>query len=226
MPIGSRLSREMPLKDPTEWFDDLSFHIEDQELLEQAEALEPTLIFEGSRILAAVWVALLAAVGGIFGGFTFSPEVRRSWLVFLAYLASGALVLRYLQPVTTRLMGPSVGWQALGAFFWSFLLATVVILGGRIEAAWLSYTVTIGGGLFIGLMYGSLNPRFVKQEDAWLLASLPLGALSTWSSVALYRAMLATSVPWWGLPFVGLMVASVFMIPMAVLLAKLLDKAH
>jgi Flp pilus assembly protein TadD len=216
----------MPLKDPTEWFDDLTFHIEDDELLEQAEALEPTLIFSGSRILGAAWVVLVSAIGGLFAGFTFSPEVRASWPAFLAYLIGGALILRFIKPITTRLMGPSVAWQAMLAFFWSFLLATVVILGARIDTAWISYTVTVGGGLFIGLMYGSLNPGFVKQEDAWLAASLPLGALSAWASAALYRAMLASSAAWWGPPFVGLMAAWVLMIPMAALLAKLWDKSQ
>ena len=33
----------MPLTDPTGWYDDLSVHIDDEELIEQAAALEPTL---------------------------------------------------------------------------------------------------------------------------------------------------------------------------------------
>ena len=33
----------MPLRDPAEWYDDLSVHIEDEEVIDQAAALEPTL---------------------------------------------------------------------------------------------------------------------------------------------------------------------------------------
>ena len=71
----------MQLKDPTEWFDDLNVHIDDEELLEQAAALEPTLLHGGSRIGAAAWTILVCAVAGAFSGFTFSDEVRSSWAI-------------------------------------------------------------------------------------------------------------------------------------------------
>ena len=137
----------------------------------------------------------------------------------------GALLLRVLSPLSTRLVGPTVAWQAILAFFWSFLLAMVAVLGARIDAVWLSYTVSVGGGLFIGLMYGSLTPGPVTKEDAWLLAALPLGGLSTWSATALQRAFDASANPPWSEAFVGTMAASVFMVPMAVLMATLSTKS-
>ncbi len=216
----------MPLKDPTGWFDDLSVYIDDEELIEQAEALEPTLLYGGSRIAGAAWIILVSAIAGGFGGFTFSAEVRSSWLIFIPYLIGGALLLRLLSPLSTRLLGPTVAWQAALSLFWSFLLATIAVLGARIDTGWLSYTVTIGGGLFIGLMYGSLTPGSVRNEDAWLLAGLPLGALSTWSAAGVQRAFDASTNPPWSEAFVGNMAASVFMVPMAVLMAKLSSRSN
>jgi len=143
----------MQVKDPTEWFDDLSVHINDEELIEQAAALEPTLLHNGSRIGATVWIILMSAIAGAFGGFTFSHQVQSSWLIFIPYLIAGALLLRVLKPLSTRLLGPTVAWQAVLAFFWSCLLAMVAVLGARIETVWLSYAVSVAGGLFIGLMY-------------------------------------------------------------------------
>src|SRR5262245_27247035 len=216
----------MPLKDPTEWFDDLSVYIDDEELIEQAEALEPTLLYGGSRIAGAAWIILVSAIAGAFAGFTFSAEVRSSWLIFIPYLIGGALLLRLLSPLSTRLLGPTVAWQAALALFWSFLLAMVAVLGARIDTGWLSYTVTIGGGLFIGLMYGSLTPGSVRTEDAWLLAAVPLGALSTGAAAGLRRAFDASANPRWSEAFVGTRAASVFMVPMAVLMAKLSSKSN
>ena len=154
----------MPWKDPTEWFDDLSVHIDDDELIEQAAALEPTLLHHGSRIGAAVWIILVSAIAGAFSGFTFSDEVQSSWLILITYLIAGALLLRVLKPLSTRLLGPTVAWQAVLALFWSFLLAMVAVAGARIETGWLSYALSVGGGLFVGLMYGSLNPGFIRNE--------------------------------------------------------------
>ncbi len=152
--------------------------------------------------------------------------MRSSWLIFVSYLVAAALVLRALKPLSTWLLGPTVAWQVVIAFFWSILLAIVAVLGGRIETVWFAYTVTIGGGLFIGLMYGSVNP-YIGNEDAWLgLTGLPLGALSTWSASTVQRALEASADPPWAEAFVGTMAASVFMVPMAVLTAMLSTRSN
>jgi tetratricopeptide (TPR) repeat protein len=216
----------MPLKDPTEWFNDLSVHIDDEELIEQAAAMEPTLVYGDSRIGAAVWIILVSAIAGAFAGVTFSDEVRSSWSIFIAYLIVGALLLRFINPLSTRLVGPTFAWQALLAFFWSFMLAMIAVLAGRIDTVWLFYVVSVGGGLFVGLMYGSLGPGFIGREDAWLLSALPLGALSTWSAASVQRGFDASANPPWSEAFVGMMAASVFMVPMAMLMAMLASKAN
>jgi len=216
----------MQLKDPTEWFDDLNVHIDDEELLEQAAALEPTLLHGGSRIGAAAWTILVCAVAGAFSGFTFSDEVRSSWAIFVPYLIAAALLLRVLKPLTTRLLGPTVAWHVVLAFFWSCMLAMVAVLAGTIDTAWLRHTVSVAGGLFIGLMYGSLNPGVVRKEEAWMLTALPLGAFSTWAAASLQWALRASSDPPWSEAYVGTMAASVFMVPMALLMAMLSSRAN
>jgi tetratricopeptide (TPR) repeat protein len=216
----------MRLKDPAEWFDDLSVHIDDEELREQAAALEPILLHDRSRIGAMLWIILVSAIAGAFGGFTFGDEVRSSWSIFILCLIAGAFVLRVLNPLSTRLLGSAAAWQAVLAFFWSFLLAMAAVLGARIGTAWLSYTVSVGSGLFIGLIYGSLKPGFVRREDAWLLTALPLGAFSTWSATSLQRAFYASADPPWSEAYAGTMAASVFMVPMAVLMAMLSSRSN
>jgi Flp pilus assembly protein TadD len=215
----------MPPRDPADWFNDLSVHIDDEELLEEAASLEPRLLYTGSRPGVAAWTILVSAIGGGLGGFTFSDEVRASWVIFGAYLFAAALVLRLLNPLTRWLLGPPVTFQVGMAFFWSVLLAIVAVLGGRIETGWLFYTATIGGGLFIGLMHMSTNP-YASDEDAWLgLVGLPLGALATWSAATVQRGFDASTNPAWSEAFVGNMAAMVYMAPMAILTAMLTTRS-
>jgi tetratricopeptide (TPR) repeat protein len=218
----------MRSQDPAEWFNDLSVHVDDRELLAEAEALESNVLEPGSRVGRAAWIILVSIVAGAFGGFTFSDEVRSSWVVFVGYLIGGALLLRVLNPLSTRLVGPTVASQALFSFFWSFLLAMVVVLGSRIDTMWLFYAVIVGGGLFIGLMYGSVSPAsaFIAKEDAWLLAALPLGAISTWSASGVQRAFDASSNPPWSEAFTGSMAASVFMVPISILTAMISTRSN
>ena len=78
----------MQSQDPAKWFNDLSVHVDDRELLAEAQALESTLLRGGSRVGNAAWIIVVSIVAGAFGGFTFSEEIRSSWVIFAAYLAS------------------------------------------------------------------------------------------------------------------------------------------
>jgi tetratricopeptide (TPR) repeat protein len=216
----------MPSRDPAEWFDDPNVHIDDEELLQHAASLEPTLLHDGSRIVAAVWTIFVCAIAGAFSGFTFSDEVHSSWLIFVSYLIGGALVLRVLKPLSARLLGPTFAWRPVLAFFWSCLLAMVAVLASGIETTWLAYTVSVVGGLFIGLMHGSVNPFIRNEEGLLLLAALPLGALATWSATALQRALDASTHPPWSEAFVGTMAASVFIVPLTVLTAMVSTRSN
>src|SRR5690349_488250 len=218
----------MRSQDPAEWFNDLSVHVDDRELLAEAQVLESTLLRGGSRVGDAAWIIVVSIVAGAFGGFTFSEEIRSSWVIFVGYLGVGALLLRVLKPLSERLVGPSVAWNAFFAFFWSFLLATVAVLGSRIDTVWLYYTGVVGGGLFIGLMYSSVSPTsaFIAKEDAWLMAALPLGAISTWSASGVQRAFDASSNPPWSEAFTGTMAASVFIVPISIVMAMISTRSN
>ena len=95
----------MPSQDPTRWFNDPNVYIQDRELIEEAKALESTVL-HGSRVSGALWTSLVSIIGGAFGGFTFSDTVRSSWLIFGAYIVGGALLLRVLSPLGKRVVGP------------------------------------------------------------------------------------------------------------------------
>jgi tetratricopeptide (TPR) repeat protein len=216
----------MPSQDPADWFDNLNVHVGDEELLEYAKEFESDLRSgRGSRAVAAAWTIVVSIVAGALGGFTLSGEVRSSWLIFAAYLAGAAIFVRIVKPVGTRLTGDRGAWLAMFAAFWSVLLAMIAVLSARIDTIWLATMVSIAGGLFVGLMYMSLNSPFMRNEDAWLLGALPLGGFSAWSASSVQRGFDASTDPAWSEIFTGTMAASVFVAPLAVVVALLATRS-
>jgi Flp pilus assembly protein TadD len=167
----------MGIKDPTAWKDDLTFYKTEEDVAGDIEAMEPLLLHGGSKVAAGLWLALVGLFGAAFGAVLLSPEVRRP-LTFLGFVVIAALLLRGFYPLTVRVLGKAVGWMAGFAFFWATMLGLVVMLAAGREATWAAYSVAVGGGFFVGMMYGSFPPGVIRNQDAWGVAFVmaPLSA--------------------------------------------------
>src|SRR5687768_11399492 len=172
----------MRVKDPTAWMDDLTVFVSDEEITETAALLEPDLLHSGSKWTAAAWLGLVAIVGGSFAAVTLSPGIRDSAASFAAYIVVAILVLKGLRPLTRRIVGGAIVWPASMTFFWAALASGIAVLTAFFDSAWLAYGLSAFGGFFVGMMHGSLNPNHVRNEDAWMMASLPLGIVCTVSA--------------------------------------------
>jgi Flp pilus assembly protein TadD len=213
------------VKDPTAWMEDLSVYLDDDDIVETAAAMEPTLLYGGSKAAAAAWIALLGVLGGAFGGVTLSPGIRQP-VTFVCYLVVAALLLRGLHPLTVRLLGRAVAWLGMMAFFWAVLLGSFAVLGARMDSRLFAYGISVGCGAFIGLMYGSLTPGVTRREDLWMMASLPLAPLSAALATFLLRRTTGSADTLNGTMLAGALAGVVFMGPMSALLGRVWDEAH
>ena len=213
----------MALKDPTAWADDLSFYITEEELAETAAARELLLLRGRSKAAAAAWIGLVGALGGAFGAVTVSPAIRHP-IAFAAYVVVTALLLRGLYPLTVRMLGGAIAWLAMFAFFWAAWLGLCVLVGARIESKWIAYAVSIGGGAFVGMMYGAFPPDSTRNQDAWMLAFVvaPVSAF-----VATYSLRHAGGLETLGgAAGAGALCGALFMGFMGFLLMRLWDEAQ
>ena len=135
-------------------------------------------------------------------------------------------IFRGLRPATERLTGKPIVWVAKTTFFWAALLACVAALSAKFEAGWLAYGLSVAGGLFFGMMQGSLNPNCIKREDAWMGAALALGPLSTVIGTVLARSQLGEPSSIGAAAMVGIATAGLFAGPMSALLLRLWDEGH
>jgi Flp pilus assembly protein TadD len=213
------------MKDPTEWMNDLSFYMDDRNVADTAETIEPTLLYGGSKAAAGAWIGLTGILGGAFGGVTPSPAIRQP-LAFVIYLAAGALVVRGVHLLTVRLLGRAVAWLAGLAIFWTVLLGFSAVLGARVDARLWAYAISLGCGAFIGLMYGAITPGVTRREDLWMMTALPLAPLGSGLATYVLRHTpdLADSLQ--GAAMTGALAGGVLAVPMGALLARVWDEAQ
>lgn len=212
----------MAVKDPTAWKDDLTFYMTEEAVTDQVSAIEP-LLQTGSKAATAAWIAMAGVLGGAFGAVTSHPAVRRP-AAFAAYVVVAALLLRGLYPLTVRLLGKGTGWLAMFAFFWTSLLGLGVVFAAGFESPWAAYGLGVGGGAFIGMMYGAFPPDVARKDEPWMLAFLfaPVGAAA---AVYLMRHSATPGT----IPVVagaGALAAGLLMMPMGALLVMLWDEAQ
>jgi len=221
----------MPIKDPTAWMDDLSVHVDDDEVLESAARLESEVFFEGSKAMLALWLSILGIAGGAFGAATLSSAIRGSATGFVVYLVSALVLFRGLKPLTTAIVGPAAVWFAVGAIFWAIMLPIVAILAAHFRATWLAYSAAVAGGFFIGMMRGSFSAPSIRDE-VWMSWALPLGIIATTLGTAFHRGAfgvfgtVGTTRSLADLVLVGVVAASLFTVPLALVLVFSWSEAH
>jgi Flp pilus assembly protein TadD len=210
------------LKDPTAWQHDLAFYMSEDDVTGQAAASEP-LLETGSKGATAAWVAMVGTLGGAFGAVTVSPGIRQT-VSFAVYVVIAALLLRGLHPLTVRLLGKGTAWLAMFGFFWTSLLGAGVVLVAGIESRWWAYGLSVAGGAFIGMMYGSFPPDVARKDDPWMLSFLiaPVGSFAA-TYFLRHSGMLGTTG---GAAAAGALAAAILMLPMSLLLVKLWDLAQ
>lgn len=214
------------MTDPTDWLEDFTIDLSEDSISIMVSDVAETLVYTGSRPAAAVWLTGAGILGGALGGGLVSPGLWRSVLSLLAYVFVLPAAWQTMRLGTMRFFGPAIRWQAVLVFFWTFLLAAGAVAGAQISSTWLAYTVSIGAGLFIGLVCGSLDPSSIRNADAWLLTGLPLGAISTGVATSTARNMLADPSSVSAAALTGALAALIFSAPMMVLVVWLGDAAQ
>jgi tetratricopeptide (TPR) repeat protein len=100
------------------------------------------------------------------------------------------------------------------------------VLAARVDTGWLSYGLSAGGGLLVGLVYGGMNPNSVRREDAWMMTALPLGPAGAVGATYLQREVLGGAASLGDAAAVGATAAGVLLVPMSLALVRLWDEAH
>ncbi len=182
-------ARAVPVTDPRVTIEDLSVHIEDDDVRTQAVEIERVIGYKGSKILAAAWTALLGCAAAVFGAVTLSPVVRSSTLSFILYLAGALVALRFTFPISKRLFDDSIASATAFAMFWAFCLGASAVLGARLDSPFWGYVASGVLGALFGLMWGSFAPDLVGRDDIYMFVALLLAPVTCLAGTYVARAM-------------------------------------
>jgi Tfp pilus assembly protein PilF len=216
----------VPLRDPTDWMEDLSIWLSEEEIEGTAANLEAELLFRGSKAAATAWLSFIGIAAGAFAAVTFSAGIGDSVVAFGTYLLVAVVLLGGLRRATIHLVGrPMVSYAAFG-FLWAALLAGAASLAAAIGSSWLAYGVGLGAAIVIGAIAGRVVPAVVRREDAWMGASLGMAASGIVMAALVYRNWLGDVDPLIADITLGTIAGGPFSIAMAALLFGLWDQAH
>lgn len=209
------------LKHATEWLEDFNVHLSPEEIGSLVGDVEKTLVYTGSKSLAAFWLTLAGCLGGVFGGLLVSGGLWSSLLAIFTYVVAMPLVWLVLRRLTMTMFGEAIRSLALFAWFWGFLLAMGAVAGGQVSSWWLAYGISTGFGLLIGLVHGGLDPPFIKNKEVWMILSLPLGAIASTVATYVQRSMFGGSGDTAIAAAMGALAAGLFTAPLMIVLGAL-----
>lgn len=170
-------------------------------------------VFAGSKTLAVLWLAIVAAASGAFGGTIVSgalwqwlPQVPL-WLVavvafcLIAYRSPRALSGSYLAFLT--------GW-CIG---WGLMIGACAMGAAQFSSSGWTYGVAAGVGFLIGIVEGVYEPEDLESHDSFFALGMVLAPGGACLAAWLYRNALAEPLPLAAAAITGAIAGFIFLGP-------------
>ena len=144
-------------------------------------------VFSGSKPLAFLWLVVVAAAGGAFGGTLVSGALWGFWWQVPAWIVALVAVAIAVYWSTRVLSGQPLSFMAGWNLFWSLLIGAVAMWGAQLGGPGWAYGIAGAVGFLVGIVQGIYEPDDLQGHDGFFAISMiaaPAGAcLTAW----LYR---------------------------------------
>jgi tetratricopeptide (TPR) repeat protein len=146
-------------------------------------------VFTGSKMLAGLWLAVVAAAAGAVGGVVVGPEsLRRIWPAFLGVLFVGPLLWIAIDRSTRAMFGAPIAFLAGWSVFFGSLVAALSMWSAQLSSAGWAYGLAGGAGFFLlGITGAQLDPPNSKPNESRFMASAIACPIASCAAVWLYR---------------------------------------
>lgn len=146
-------------------------------------------VFTGSKVLAGLWIAAVAALAGALGGVLAGPEMlSRVWPTFAGLLVVGPAMWIGVDRLTRAMFGAAIAYLAGWSIFFGSLTAALSIWSAQLASAGWAYGVAGGVGfLLLGITGAQIDPPNAKPTDSWFLTSALTCPAANCAAVWTYR---------------------------------------
>jgi Tfp pilus assembly protein PilF len=146
-------------------------------------------VFTGSKFLAGLWIAVVAALAGAVGGMLAGPELlTRVWPTFVGLLVAGPAIWVTIDRSTRAILGASIAHLTGWSIFFGSLVAALSIWSAQLGSAAWAYGVAAGGGFFLlGITGAGIDPPNAGTNESWFLTSAVACPAASCAAVWVYR---------------------------------------
>jgi tetratricopeptide (TPR) repeat protein len=206
--------------DKFDWIEDFSILITRQGI--RSLSRDPDLeLFTGSKLLASLWLAVVAGMAGMAGGLLVSRGLWAFLLYPAAWLVAVVAASILVWQVTRRLAGSAVAFLAGWCIFWGLLTGVAAAWGAQLIGAGWAYGIAGGFGFLIGITHGNLQHADITGHESWFMTGTILAPASTCLATWLSRSGLIQFGELEKMGLAGLAAALLFLGPvMALYLAR------
>ena len=170
-------------------------------------------VFTGSKLLAGLWIAAVAALAGAVGGMLAGPELlSRVWPTFVGALFVGPLLWVTIDRATRAMFGASIAFLTGWTVFFGSLVAALSIWSAQLSSAAWAYGLAGGLGFFLlGITGAGVDPPEAEANESWFLTSAVTCPAANCAAVWVYRNWLGEPHTLLHSAVIGIIAATPFM---------------
>jgi len=207
------------------WLGNFSYVLTRQTMRDKRGAPEHD-VFASSKPVAIVWLLIMSAISGVFGGLLVSGALWRDLYPVPLWLVAFILVCIVTRKISFAISGSYLAFLTGWILGWGLLIGICAMWAAQLSSAGWVYGIAGGLGFVIGITQGVYEPDDLDEHNAFFALGMVLApggaALSAW----LYRNMLESPSTLEAAAIAGGLAGFIFLgPPMGFLIARLKNVA-
>lgn len=192
------------------WLNDYSY-IPDKQTFRHARANPDFEVFTGPKLLAILWLALVAMWAGALGGTLVSGALWSVWWRVALWIALAIASFWAARRAALAVSGQPIAFYTGWFCFWAMLMGIVAMWGGRLDSGGWAYGIAAGVGFLVTITQGVYEPDDLPTHEAFFGIGMLSGIFAACFACWLYRNHLDPSLQ--SAALTGTVAGAIFLVP-------------